>query len=88
MDERDARAELANRARELVQRYGLGEEYRLVQESHGRHLDSGDPRNLEDCRASAAYGAGSRRATLRRRPKAHAAWNARVVGTGSSGSNR
>jgi hypothetical protein len=35
VDERDARAEVANRARELVERYGLGEEYRLVQETHG-----------------------------------------------------
>ena len=48
MEERDARAEVANRARELVERYGLGEEYRLVQEAHGRHLGSGDPRDLEE----------------------------------------
>ena len=47
MDERDARAEVANRARELVERYGLGEEYRLVQETHGRHFDSEDPGDLE-----------------------------------------
>ena len=52
MEERDARAEVANSARELVERYGLGEEYRLVQESHGRHLGSGDPRDLEDYRAA------------------------------------
>ena len=52
MDERGARAEVANRARELMQRYGLAEEYRLVQEAHGRHLGSGDPRDLEDYRAA------------------------------------
>ena len=52
MDERDARAEVANRARELVERYRLGEEYRLVQETHGRHLGSGDPQDLEDYRAA------------------------------------
>jgi hypothetical protein len=52
VDERDARAEVANRARELVQRYGLGEEYCFVQEAHGRHLSSGDPRDLEDYRAA------------------------------------
>jgi hypothetical protein len=38
VDERDARAEVANRARELAARYGLGKEYRLVQETHGRHF--------------------------------------------------
>ena len=52
MDERDARAEVANRARELVERYGLGEEYRLVQETHGRHFDSEDPGDLEAYRAA------------------------------------
>ncbi len=52
MEEIDARAEVANRARQLVERYGLGEEYRLVQEGHGRHLGSGDPRDLEDYRAA------------------------------------
>ncbi len=53
VDERgDARAEVANRVRELVERYDLGEEYRLVQETHGRHLVSGDPRDLEDYRAA------------------------------------
>ena len=52
MDERDARAEVANTARELVERYGLGEEYRLVQETHGRHLGSGDPQDLENYRAA------------------------------------
>ena len=52
MDERDARAEVANRAREFVERYGLGEEYRLVQETHGRHFDSKNPRDLEDYRAA------------------------------------
>ncbi len=52
MEERDARAEVANRARELVERYGLGEEYRIVQEAHGRHHGSGDPRDLEDYRAA------------------------------------
>jgi hypothetical protein len=52
VDERDARAEVANRAREFVERYGLGEEYRLVQEAHGRHLDSKNPRDLEDYRAA------------------------------------
>jgi hypothetical protein len=50
--ERDARAGVANRARELVERYGLGKEYRLVQEAHGRHLGSGDVRDLEDYRAA------------------------------------
>jgi hypothetical protein len=48
VDERDARAEVANRAQELVERYGLGEEYRLVQEAHGRHFDSKNPRDLEN----------------------------------------
>ncbi len=52
MEERDARAEVANTARELMERYGLGEEYRLVQETHGRHLGSGDPQDLEDYRAA------------------------------------
>ena len=52
VDERDARAEVANRARELVENYGLGEEYRLVQETHGRHLDSKDPGDLEAYRAA------------------------------------
>ena len=52
MEERDARAEVANRARQLVERYALGEEYRLVQEAHGRHLGSGDLRDLEDYRAA------------------------------------
>ncbi len=52
MDERDARAEVASRAREFVERYGLGEEYRLVQEAHGRHFDSKNPRDLEDYRAA------------------------------------
>jgi hypothetical protein len=35
-----------------VERYGLGEEYRLVQETHGRHLGSGDPQDLENYRAA------------------------------------
>jgi hypothetical protein len=52
VDERYARAEVANRARELVERYGLGEEYRLVQETHGRHFDSKDPRDLEEYRVA------------------------------------
>lgn len=52
MDKRNARAEVANRARELLQRYGLGEEYRLVQETHGRHLASGDIQDPEDYRAA------------------------------------
>jgi hypothetical protein len=52
VDERDARAEVGNRAQELVERYGLGEEYRLVQEAHGRHLDSKNPRDLENYRAA------------------------------------
>jgi hypothetical protein len=50
--ERDARAGVANEARELVKRYGLGKEYRLVQEAHGRHLGSGDPGDLGDYRAA------------------------------------
>ena len=52
MAERDARAGVANRARELVERYGLGKEYRLVQEAHSRHLSSGDLGDLEDYRAA------------------------------------
>jgi hypothetical protein len=52
VDERDARAEVANRARELMERYGLGEEYRLVQETHGRHLGSGVPQDFENYRAA------------------------------------
>jgi hypothetical protein len=35
-----------------VERYGLGEEYRLVQEAHGRHVASGDLQDLEDYRAA------------------------------------
>jgi hypothetical protein len=38
VNETDARAEIANRARELVERYRLEEEYRLVQETRGRHF--------------------------------------------------
>ncbi len=52
MAERDARAGVANKAQELVERYGLGEEYRLVQEAPGRHLGSGDLQDLEDYRAA------------------------------------
>ena len=52
MDERDARAEVANTARELVERYGVGEEDRLVQETHGRHLGTDDPQYLENYRAA------------------------------------
>lgn len=47
MDKRPARGELSNRAREIVEYYGLEEEYRLLQEAHGRHLGSGDRADLE-----------------------------------------
>ncbi len=52
MDERNARAEVANRARELLQRYRLEDDYHLVQAAHGRHLASGDLQDLEDYRAA------------------------------------
>ncbi len=48
MDEWDARAEVANRAQELVERYGLEEEYRLVQETQGgRHFGMSRERDDE-----------------------------------------
>jgi len=52
VDERNTRAEVANRARELLQRYRLEDDYHLVQETHGRHLASGDIQDLEDYRAA------------------------------------
>ena len=47
MDKRPARGELSNRAREIVEHYGLEQEYRLLQEAHGRHLGSGNHTDFE-----------------------------------------
>lgn len=52
MEKRPNWAEAANRARELVEGYGLQEEYRLVQAAHGRHLNSGDRGDLEEYQAA------------------------------------